>query len=265
MSKIINSDIRKTVLSMVSKGLASHIGSAFSMIEILNAIYKSVDVDKILKKTGDRDRVILSKGHGTSGLYAVMYHNGLLNEEDINSYFLNGTILAGHASHFIDTVEHSTGALGHGLSVGLGIAIGSTSKKFNNRVFVVVGDGELHEGSNWEAIMYAGHIKAKKLCIIVDKNEHSQMGLTKNACSLDSLPQKFLAFNFEVYDLKDGHDEEKLIEIIDKTKMLEKPVVIICNTIKGKGVSFMEADNLWHYKPPTQDYFEKAMKELEGK
>jgi transketolase len=261
---MINSDIRRTILSMVNKGGASHIGSAFSMVEILNAIYKSVDVKKILLSKEDRDRVILSKGHGTSGLYAVMYHHGLLSQKDINSYFLNGTILAGHASHFIDTVEHSTGALGHGLSVGLGVAIGSSSKKYDNRVYVVVGDGELHEGSNWEAIMYAGHYKANKLCVLIDKNEHSQMGRTNDACSLDPLSKKFSAFNFEVHELQDGHDEAMLIDIISKTKNSLKPVAIICNTTKGKGVSFMESDNLWHYKPPVEDNFIKAMKELGG-
>lgn len=264
MLNIINSDIRRTILSMVNRGSASHIGSAFSMVEILNAIYKCVDVKKILLNKADRDRVILSKGHGTSGLYAVMYHHGLVSQKDINSYFLNGTIFAGHASHFIDTVEHSTGALGHGLSVGLGVAIGSSSKKYNNRVYVVVGDGELHEGSNWEAIMYAGHCKANKLCILIDKNGHSQMGLTNEACSLDPLLEKFVAFNFEVHELQDGHDEARLIDIISKTRKSLKPVAIICNTTKGKGVSFMESNNLWHYKPPAEDNFENAMKELGG-
>ena len=154
---IINSDIRRTILDMVNKGGASHVGAAFSMVEILNAVYKSVNIKKIADKTKDRDRVILSKGHGASGLYAVMFHHGLLTQKAINSYFLNGSIMAGHSSHFIENVEHSTGALGHGLSVGLGIAIGCKSKDYLNRVFVIVGDGELHEGSNWEAIMFAGH------------------------------------------------------------------------------------------------------------
>ena len=181
---IINSDIRRTILDMVNKGGASHVGAAFSMVEILNAVYKSVNIKKIADKTKDRDRVILSKGHGASGLYAVMFHHGLLTQKAINSYFLNGSIMAGHSSHFIENVEHSTGALGHGLSVGLGIAIGCKSKDYLNRVFVIVGDGELHEGSNWEAIMFAGHNKTNNLCVLVDKNERSQMGATSDACNL---------------------------------------------------------------------------------
>ncbi len=258
----INSNIRKTILSMVNKGGASHIGAAFSMVEILNAVYKSVDIQKIADKDEDRDRVILSKGHGASGLYAVMFHHGLLTQTAIDSYFLNGSIMAGHASHFIENVEHSTGALGHGLSVGLGMAIGSRSKGYLNRVFVIVGDGELHEGSNWEAIMFAGHNKTKNLCILIDKNERSQMGATSDACTLDPLIEKFKAFNFESYEVGNGHDEAEIIEIIKKTKNSKKPIAIICNTIKGKGVSFMEGDNIWHYRSPQGEDYENALSEL---
>ena len=261
---IINADIRKTILCMVNKGSAGHVGSALSMVEILNAVYSSVNVQKILNKNEDRDRVILSKGHGTSGLYAVMFHHGLLSKEAIDTYFLDDSVMAGHASHFIDNVEHSTGALGHGLPVGLGIALGSLSKGYNNRVFVIVGDGELHEGSNWEAIMFAGHKKVGNLCVLVDKNERSQMGNTADACSLDPLGAKFEAFNFDCYDIKDGHNEMEIKSIIKKTNYSTKPVVLICNTIKGKGVSFMEGNNLWHYRPPKGEDFDNALAELGG-
>ena len=261
---VINNEIRKTILKMVNKGKASHIASAFSMVEILNAIYKSVDIQKIINKDKDRDRVILSKGHGTSGLYAVMFHHGLVSKKAIDSYFLNGSIMAGHASHFIENVEHSTGALGHGLSVGLGIAIGAVSKGYSSRVFIVVGDGELHEGSNWEAIMYAGHHKANNLYLLIDKNERSQMGETSNACSLDPLVDKLKAFNFETYNVINGHNEEEIINIIKKTNNSTKPVAIICNTTKGKGVSFMEGNNLWHYRSPQGDDFNNALLELSG-
>jgi transketolase len=261
---IINSDIRRTILDMVNKGGASHVGAAFSMVEILNAVYKSVNIKKIADKTKDRDRVILSKGHGASGLYAVMFHHGLLTQKAINSYFLNGSIMAGHSSHFIENVEHSTGALGHGLSVGLGIAIGCKSKDYLNRVFVIVGDGELHEGSNWEAIMFAGHNKTDNLCVLVDKNERSQMGATSDACNLDPLIEKFKAFNFESYEVSDGHNEAEIIKIIKKTKKSKKPIAIICNTIKGKGVSFMEGDNIWHYRSPQGEDYKNALSELSG-
>lgn len=264
MSIVINAEIRTTIIRMVNKGNASHVGSALSMVEILNAVYKSVNTDKILDKAVDRDRVILSKGHGTSGLYAVMFHHGLLSQNDIDFYFLDGSIMAGHASHFIDHVEHSTGALGHGLSVGLGIAIGSRSKGYNNRVFVIVGDGELHEGSNWEAIMYAGHQKIGNICVIIDKNELSQMGALSTTCSIDPLGTKFNAFHFDTYEVKDGHNEPEILKIIKKTENSSKPVAIICNTVKGKGVSFMEGNNLWHYRPPKGEDYENAIKELSG-
>lgn len=260
--KIVNSDIRKTILGMVNKGNASHVGSALSMVEILNAVYKSVNIQKILDQAEDRDRVILSKGHGASGLYAVMFHHRLLSQEAIDSYFLDGSIMAGHVSHFIENVEHSTGALGHGLSVGLGMAFGGRSKGYNNRVFVVVGDGELHEGSNWEAIMYAGHHKVGNLCVLVDKNELSQMGITADACSLDSLSAKFDSFHFDTYEIEDGHNELEIMDTIQKTKDSAKPVAIICNTVKGKGISFMEGNNLWHYRPPNDEDYEKAIEEL---
>lgn len=258
---MINSEIRQTILTMVNRGGAAHIGSALSSVEILNAVFNSIDIDKVSSQAADRDRVILSKGHGTSSLYAVMYHHGVLTDEDLEAYFTNGSTIAGHTSHFIDNVEHSTGALGHGLSAGLGMAIGSKSKGFNNRVFVVVGDGDLHEGSNWEAIMFAGHRMTGNLCVFVDNNERAQMGDTNDACSLNPLLEKFQAFNFDSYEL-DGHDEEKIIEVIEKTKSSVKPVAIICKTTKGKGVSFMEGNNLWHYRTPEGDDFSNAMQEL---
>jgi transketolase len=260
--KTPNAKIRLTLLEMVNKGNAAHIGSALSMVEILNAVYRSVEVSKIMEQAPDRDRVILSKGHGTSGLYAVMHHHGLLSKQDIDSYFQNGSVMAGHASHFIDNVEHSTGALGHGLSVGLGSAIGSRAKQIDNRVFVVVGDGELHEGSNWEAIMYAAHQSIGNLCVLVDKNERSQMGATSNACSVDPLALKFTAFGFNCHDIQDGHDEDKIFETIKSTRYSSQPVVIICNTIKGRGISFMEGENIWHYRTPKDKDFQKAVKEL---
>ena len=259
---VINADIRRTIISMTGKSKAAHVAVALSEVEILNAIYKSVDKNKIINCTNDRDRVILSKGHGAAGLYAVLFHNGLLTQEDIDSFFLNGTLLAGHASHFVKNVEHSTGALGHGLPVGLGVAIGSRSKGFNNRIFVVVGDGELNEGSNWEAIMYAGHQTVGNLCLMVDKNGRSMTGNVEDECSIEPLNLKFEAFNFDCYEIKDGHIESDIIDVIRKTKDSKRPVAIICNTIKGKGVSFMENNLDWHYRPPLGEDFKKAMAEL---
>lgn len=261
---IVNPIIRKNIIQMISNGNASHLGSSLSLVEILNSIFLSVNVDKIKKMTKDRDRVVLSKGHGASCLYAVMHHHGLLSKNEIESYFKNGSLLAGHASHFVKQVEHSTGALGHGLSVGLGMAIGSFSKGYNNRTFVIVGDGELNEGSNWEAIMFAGHAKINNLCLMIDKNEYSQMAKLNDACTINPLYEKFIAFNFNVIELNDGHDEEKIIYAIQTSKNSLKPVAIICNTVKGKGISFMEKKNIWHYRTPTGEDFQRSLDELNG-
>jgi len=259
---IINAEIRSTIIKMISKANAAHVATALSEVEILNAIYKSVNKEKILNQSNDRDRIILSKGHGTAGLYAVMHHHGLISKQDIESFFLDDSIMAGHASHFIKNVEHSTGALGHGMSVGLGIAIGSRSKGYKNRVFVVVGDGELHEGSNWEAIMFAGHQNVGNLCVLVDKNNRTMTGKTSDECSIDPLFEKLNAFNFDCYEIIDGHNEKEILNTIESTSNANKPVAIICNTIKGKGVSFMEGNIVWHYRPPKGEDYEKAMAEL---
>ncbi len=256
-----NKNIRRTIIEMVSQSGAGHTGSALSMVEILNTVYKNVNLSKIKNNDSDRDRVILSKGHGTSCLYAVLFHHGLLDKSLIDTYFKNNTLLAGHASHHVPFVEHSTGGLGHGLPVGTGIAIGMRSKKINSKVFVILGDGEMQEGANWEAIMLSGHLKLGNLIILIDCNELGQVGKLEDCCSLEPLAKKFESFNFNVYDI-DGHDEGKIDEIIKKSKNSLRPTAIICRTIKGRGVSYMEKNNLWHYKCPKDEFYEKAMMEL---
>jgi len=260
---VINSDIRKTIIRMTGMASAAHVATSLSEVEILNAVYKTTNIKKIINQEISRDRVILSKGHGAAGLYAVMYHHGLLSKQDIDDFFKDGSVMAGHASHFVENVEHSTGALGHGLSVGLGMALGARARKISNRVFVVVGDGELHEGSNWEAIMYAGHQSIGNLCVLIDKNGKTMTGNTSEECSIDPLMDKFNAFNFNTFEISDGHDELEIVKIIEKTSTSELPVAIICNTIKGKGISFMESNLDWHYRPPQGEELDKAISELE--
>src|SRR3989338_7943361 len=254
MNATPNKDIRRCLVDMVQASGAAHIGSALSMVEIGNAIYKGIDVKKI--KAGDplRDRVFLSKGHATAGLYAVLYHHGLITDKEIKTYFKNGTVLAGHASHHAPHVEHSTGALGHGLPVALGAAIGLRSKKSDARVFVITGDGELHEGSNWEAIMLAGHLKLGNLMIFVDRNHLSQFGSVDACCDIDPLADKFRSFKFRAIEI-DGHDEGAIMAAIQDAREAGEPTALICSTVKGKGVSFMENNNIWHYRAPQgEDY-----------
>ncbi len=259
--EVPNKNIRKTLLNMISNSGAGHIGAALSLIEILNTIYKNVDLSKIRNSDLARDRIILSKGHATSGLYAVMYHHGLLEKSLIDTYFKNNSILAGHTSHHVPFVEHSTGGLGHGLSVGVGMAIGMRSKKIDSKVFVILGDGEMQEGSNWEAIMLAGHLQLKNLIILIDINELGQVGKLEDCCSIEPLGKKLESFNFDIQDI-DGHDEKKIDRAIKNSLISQKPSAILCRTIKGRGISYMEKNNLWHYKCPKGDEYEIALKEL---
>lgn len=256
--------LRKTILDIVYRSNASHIGSCFSVVEILSAVYRSVDTNKIKRQSYDRDRVILSKGHAAAALYTILFHYGLLSKEELATYYENGSLLSGHASHFVPYVEHSTGALGHGLSVAVGVGIGLKSKGFDSRVYVIVGDGELHEGSNWEALLLAGHLKLNNLCMLIDNNCFGGTGNIDTYCSFNLLKNKLESFGFKSFE-GDGHDEESIYSLIQKTKKAETPIAVICHTIKGKGVSFMENNNVWHYRPPNKEEYEKAMYELLGR
>jgi transketolase len=264
IKQIDTSAIRKTILDIIHKAKASHIGSSFSVVEILNAIYDSTDIEKIRAGANDRDRLILSKGHSAAALYSVLYHYELLSKEQLDTYYLNDSLLSGHASHFVPYVEHSTGALGHGLSVAVGVAVGLKSRGFkSSRVYVVVGDGELQEGSNWEALMLAGHKKLNNIVVLIDNNSLGGICKTDYCCSLEPLEKKLESFGFKTYRIN-GHNEELIASILQKRNPEERdtPVAIVCDTIKGKGVSFMEHNNIWHYRPPIGDDYEKAIDEL---
>jgi len=253
--------LRKKILDTVYQAQASHIGSCFSIVEILSSVYMSVDIEKIKNKQKDRDRVVLSKGHSVAALYATLNHFGLLSNEELGTYYKNDSLLIGHVSHRVPHIEHSTGALGHGLSVALGISVGLKTRKINSRVYVIVGDGELHEGSNWEALMLTGHLKLDNLCALIDYNKLSGIGQIDSCCSLEPLKDKLESFGLDTFEVN-GHDEEEIYSAIQKTKRREKPTAIICHTIKGKGVSFMENNNVWHYRPPNREEYENAVCEL---
>jgi len=259
-----NLEIRKLILRMTGSAGAAHIATSFSEVEILNAIYKSMDIDKIKNQSEDRDRLVLDKGHGAAGLYAVLYEHGILSKKEIDSFFSDNSVLAGLASHSVNGVEHSTGSLGHGLPVALGMALGSRSKGYNNRIFSVVSDGGLHEGASWEAIMYAGHQSLSNFCLMVDNNGKTMTGNTDEECSLNPLKEKFEAFGYKAFDI-DGHNESEILQTIQTSQDSNSPVAVVCNTIKGKGVSFMENNLDWHYRPAQGEDFDRALAELEGR
>lgn len=257
-----NLEIRKRILEIIHEAQAAHIGSSFSVVEILLAVYRSVNIGKIKNKQNDRNRVVLSKGHAAVALYVILNHLGLMSDEELKTYCVNGSLLGEDVSHHVSHIEHSTGALGHGLSVAVGIGIGLKSKKIDSRVYVIVGDGELQEGSNWEALLLAGHLKLNNLCILIDYNKLSGIGDINSSCSLEPLKNKIESFGAGVLEVN-GHNEEEIYAAIQKTKEIEKPVAIICHTIKGKGVSFMENNNVWHYRPPNKEEYKGALLELE--
>ena len=255
-----NKQLRRKILEVISKGGSPHIASAFSMVEILNAVFRTMALEKIKDGARDRDRFVMSKGHGAGALYVIMHAYGLMGDDDLASFHANGSLLAGHASHFVKYIEHSTGALGHGLSPALGMAIGLRALKSEARVFVLVGDGELHEGSNWEAIMLAGHLGMENLYVLVDSNGYDQMGPLGSSCGIEPLRAKFESFNFATAEV-DGHSEQEIMGVIQKSEN-KKPTAVICRTVKGKGVSFMESNVVWHYRTPAGEEYEKALAEL---
>ncbi len=258
-------NVRKEALTIVYNAKASHIGGAFSMVEILSVLYNEVlRIDPKNPQWKDRDRFLLSKGHACSSLYATLALKGFFPLEDLQGYGKDGSIYLSHASHKVPGVELSTGSLGHALSVGCGLALAAKTKQENWKVFVLVSDGELDEGSNWEAILFAPQHRLDNLVLIVDYNKIQSMGNVKDVIDLHPLKDKFLSFNWNVIEI-DGHDFIQLNKGFSEIPIdVLKPTVIIAHTIKGKGVSFMENKLLWHYKTPSENEYLEALNQLES-
>lgn len=256
-------EIRKLSLQMVHHAKASHIGGALSMADILAVLYNDIlRIDPLDPNNNDRDKFLLSKGHACTSLYATLALKGFFPVEDLNSYAQNGSIYLSHTNHHIPGVEISAGSLGHALPVACGLALASKRKKAESKTYCLVSDGELDEGSNWEAILFAPQQKLDNLILIVDYNKIQSLGSVKEVIDLHPLKEKFEAFRWEVYEI-DGHDHQVLKSTFEKAWDLNgKPKVIIANTIKGKGISFMENQLLWHYKSPSEAQYNEAINEL---
>tara|TARA_B100000900_G_scaffold413552_1_gene437836 strand:+ start:726 stop:1544 length:819 start_codon:yes stop_codon:yes gene_type:complete len=259
--------IRMHSLKMTSLGKSSHIGSVFSIADILAVLYNSIlRVNNKDPKMHSRDRFILSKGHAGAGVYAALAEKGFFPKKKLETHYQNGSDLSGHVSHKnINGVEFSTGSLGHGLSVGAGIAKAlKLSNNDRSRVFVLLSDGECNEGSNWEAIMFANHHKLNNLIVVVDYNKIQSLDTTENTLSLEPFNKKWESFGWNVFEC-DGHDHNQIHDNLMLCKNDEKkPSVLIANTIKGKGVSFMEGSVLWHYRTAQGKEYEEALKELKA-
>jgi transketolase len=258
-------EIRKLCLKMVYEAKASHIGGALSMADILAVLFcRILNFDSSNPQMKDRDRLLLSKGHTCTCLYAALALKGFFDLELLNTYTQDGSVFISHASHLVPGVEFSTGSLGHALSVGCGMSLASKRKKENYKTYVIVSDGELDEGSNWESILFAPQHKLNNLILIIDYNKIQSLGAVKEVINLDPLGKKFEAFNWEVYEI-DGHDHSAIYNALNSFKQNEKPKVIVANTIKGKGVDFMENKLLWHYKSPSEAEYIDAINKINSK
>lgn len=258
--------IRKHVITMTSRANSSHIGSCLSMTDILATLYgKVLRFDAARPDWPDRDRFLLSKGHGCAALYATLAESGFFPKDWLDNYYLNGTRLAGHATHKgTPGVELSTGSLGHALPVACGMALAAKRDGKNHRAFVILSDGECDEGSNWEAALFAPQHKLDNLVVIIDYNKIQSLGRVKDVIDLDPLPDKWRAFNWGVREI-DGHNLAALDEALSGVPFEKgKPSCIVANTVKGKGVSFMEDKLLWHYTAPKGDELPKALAEVEA-
>ena len=254
--------LRRRILQ-VAEGRGGHIGGSFSSIDIILTLYKNIlEKDLVNPDWSDRDRFILSKGHCSLALYAVLEEVGFLKAGELDTYTLKDSRLAGHAEHFeIPAIEMTTGSLGHGISCAAGIALAGHLTNKNWRVFCIVGDGECNEGSVWEALMFISQYKLQNIFVIVDNNKMESLDMTRNIISIEPLADKFASFNFEVREIN-GHDFQEIHCALVTKPQSGMPVIIIANTTKGKGVSFMEDTPKWHFRAPDKIELQKALEEL---
>lgn len=257
--------IRQHSIRMTGKANASCIGSSLSAADIVAALYtKGLRYDAQHPDWPERDRFIMSKGHACTALYSVLAECGFFPVDWLDSYYQDGSFLGGHVTHkHIPGVELSTGSLGHGLGVGVGMALAAKRDANPARIFCLLSDGECDEGSIWEAALFAPQHKLDNLIVIVDYNKIQSFGMVKDVLDLDPLADKWRAFGWGIREL-DGHDipavEEALLQVPYESG---RPSCIVAHTVKGKGVSFMENTLLWHYRAPVGDYMVKALAELE--
>jgi transketolase len=254
--------IRRSALQIVHRAKASHIGSALSIADILAVLYGRVmKYDPSNRLSEDRDRFILSKGHACVAVYAALAEVGFLDHADLLTYGCDFSPLMNHISHKVPGVEFSTGSLGHGLPFAVGKALAARRKSMPWMTYVLLGDGEMDEGSNWEALMFASHHNLSNLVAIVDFNNLQSLTTVTQTLALEPFSDKLAAFGCHVTDI-DGHDHDRLIDALSP-KFVDRPRVVIARTVKGKGVSFMENMVDWHYKNPSDQELSAALRELE--
>lgn len=259
--------LRRTVLDMAYAGSTVHIGCAFSIIELLAVLYRNH-----LRYPGNdpdaagRDYLVLSKGHGVMAQYACMRELGWLEEAAISGYFADGSDLKGLSDSRVPGLEVTSGSLGHGFSVGVGMALGAKLRNTGQKTYVLVGDGEINEGPIWEGALFAGHHKLHDFMAIVDENGFQAMGKTEEVLDLGAIEAKFASFGFEAMTV-DGHDENAIDAAIRKlwASPSRAPKALVACTVKGKGVPFMENNNIWHYTRLNADTYAQAIEAVGGR
>ena len=254
---------RKRILQIIKHAGAGHTGGSLSCTDILNVLYNRVlRLSPETRSDPMRDRYVQSKGHSVEALFVVLADRGFFPDEQLDTLCQYRSHFVGHPTRKVPGVEQNTGALGHGLPMGVGMAIAGKLNRADYRVFVLLGDGELAEGSNWEAAMAAAHYDLDNLVAIVDHNCLQITGRTRDVCSNEPLDEKFRAFGWDVQTV-DGHSISEMTRAFSPRAHAGKPTCIIANTTKGKGVSFMEDVVKWHHGVPSDEEFDRAIKELE--
>lgn len=255
--------MRKDVLEMIVRARGTHIASSFSIVDLLVYLYdKVLNIDPKHPKDEKRDKFVLSKGHGCAALYVVLANYGFFPKKALKSFCTPGSILGGHPDGLrIPGVETSTGSLGHGFSVAVGFALANKINKINSKIYCLIGDGECNEGSIWESAMVAAHHKLDNLVLILDDNKLLISGFAKDILDPLSFKDKFNAFGWNTIEI-DGHKFNQIINAFKKFAKNQKPTVIIADTIKGKGVSYMENKKEWYSMLPSEEQMETALKEL---
>ncbi|MDI1246512.1 MAG: transketolase [Rhodoferax sp.] len=258
--------LRKTVLDMAFAGATVHIGCAFSIIELLAVLYRNhLHYPGNDPLAAERDYLVLSKGHGVMAQYACMREKGWLKDEAFSGYFADGSDLKGLSDSRIPGLEVTSGSLGHGFSVGVGMAMGAKLRGTDQKTYALVGDGEINEGPIWEGALFAAHHALKHFMVIVDENGFQAMGRTQEVLALGSIQAKFESFGFEALTI-DGHDEQAIDKAIRQlwASQSTAPKALVAKTVKGRGVPFMENNNIWHYTRLNQDSYAHALAAVAG-
>jgi transketolase len=260
-------NIRLIVLKLCFEKKASHIGGALSIADVLGVLYSDfMSIDSKNPKATHRDRLFYSKGHACTALYAALYLKGFFTDSNfLETFTEDGSYFTSHINHNIAGVELSTGSLGHALSVACGVAIAGKRFFSSHSVVTILSDGELNEGSNWEAFLFAPHHQLDNLIVIVDYNKIQSFGRISEVLNLEPLGSKFNSFNWDVTEIN-GHNHDEIKNALMNAKALrnKKPKMIIAHTVKGKGVSFMQDKLAWHYKSPNAQEYALAVQEVEG-